>query len=65
MDNGWMMFDAYTKGGYRERYAMDHGRPEMKMYGDHKVVRFWYDSKDDYQDANGATWDTVTKQWIG
>ena len=65
MDNGWLLFDAYTKGGYRERYAMDHGRPEMKMHGDHKVVRFWYDSKDDYQDANGATWDTVTKQWIG
>lgn len=55
---------AYENGGYRERFAMENGnRTEMHING-HKCFKFTYSSRKEYQDANGATYDTVTKSWI-
>lgn len=59
-----MEIEAYKKAGYRERYAMEHGRKmEINIRG-HKCYKFTYSSKEEYQDANGATYDTVEKEWI-
>lgn len=55
---------AYEKGGWRERYAIDHGTPTEMEYGGHKVIRWNYDKNDPYQDANGAMWSITEQRWI-
>lgn len=52
------------KGGFRERYAMNNGRREIVTINGHECYKFTYDTFRKYQDANGATYDTVTKKWI-
>lgn len=56
--------EAYEKGGFRERYAMDFGEKKTVTIGGHKCCRFTYSKEDAYQDANGATYDTVKKEWV-
>ena len=51
--------------GFRERYAVSVGERKVKTIRGHKCYVFTYSSDDEYQDANGATYDTVTKSWIG
>ena len=58
------MKTAYEKGGYRERYAMDNGNKTVVYINNHKCYKFTYSQYAEYQDANGATYDTVTKNWI-
>ena len=55
---------AYDRGGYRERYAMIHGRKETKTEKGHKIWIFRYSPDDEYQDANGATYDATTGRWV-
>lgn len=50
--------------GYRERYAIMNGKRETKILNGHKCYVFTYSTNDEYQDANGATYDVVTKSWI-
>lgn len=55
---------AYEHGGYRERFAMENGnKTEVRVHG-HKCFKFTYSPRKEYQDTNGATYDTVTKSWI-
>lgn len=58
------MITAYENGGYRERFAMENGnKAEIYIHG-HKCFKFTYSKRKEYQDANGATYDTITKSWI-
>lgn len=59
------MRKAWEVGGYRERYAMRNGNKVMKYINGHMCFVFTYSKRNEYQDANGATYDTVQKQWIG
>lgn len=55
---------AFAKAGYRERYAMEHGVGKIVDVNGHKCICFTYSEDDEYQDANGATYDTVRKEWV-
>lgn len=58
------MITAYKNGGYRERFAMQKGNKTIIYVNGHKCLKFTYDKNLDYQDANGAIYDTVCKKWI-
>ena len=58
------MQTAYKNGGYREQFAMVNGNKVEIYVNGHKCFKFTYSSRKEYQDANGATYDTVTKSWI-
>lgn len=58
------MCTAYEKGGYRERFAMENGNKTVIFVNGHKCFKFTYSLRKEYQDANGATYDTITKSWI-
>lgn len=62
--NSVEMRTAYSVGGFRERYAMDNGNKTTVYINGHKCFKFTYSSHKEYQDGNGATYDTVTKNWI-
>lgn len=54
---------AYEKGGFRERYAMENGNKAVIYVNGHKCFKFTYAKHVEYQDANGALYDTVEKRW--
>jgi hypothetical protein len=58
------MIKAYNEGGSRERYAMEHGNRTTVYINGHKCVKFTYSTRIEYQDANGAIFDTVRGSWI-
>lgn len=58
------MRKAYTAGGFRERYAMENGNRTTIYINGHKCIKFTYSKHKEYQDANGATFDTVRGRWI-
>lgn len=58
------MRKAYAAGGFRERYAMKNGNRTTIYINGHKCIKFTYSAKNAYQDANGATFDTVRGAWI-
>lgn len=58
------MKTAYQTGGYRERYAMEHGNKSTVYVNGNKCYKFTYSTHTEYQDANGAIYDTVRKGWI-
>lgn len=55
---------AYNAGGFRERYAMEHGNKSVIFANGHKCIKYTYSKYNEYQDANGATFDTVRGVWI-
>ena len=55
---------AYTVAGWRERYAMENGNKTVVYIGGHKCYKYTYSKHREYQDANGATFDTVRGCWI-
>lgn len=55
---------AYSLAGFRERYAMENGNRTIIYISGHKCYKFTYSTKKEYQDANGATFDTVRREWI-
>lgn len=59
------MKTAYNNGGYRERYAMENGNKATVHVNGHKCFKFTYSRLNEYQDANGALYDTVAKKWVG
>lgn len=57
---------AYAEGGYREKYAMEHGKRSVKR--DNRGHTLWvyrYSTEIEYQDANGATYDATEGRWVG
>lgn len=56
--------EQYEKAGWRERYAMEHGNRAVIYINGHKCLKYTYSKYWHYQDANGATYDTVTKAWV-
>ena len=55
---------AYESAGFRERYAMEHGNRTTVYINGHKCYKYTYSNTKEYQDANGATYDTVRGSWI-
>lgn len=55
---------AYNAGGWRERYAMENGNKTVIYINGHKCYKYTYSANREYQDANGATFDTVRGCWI-
>lgn len=58
------MRTAYEMGGYRERYAMKHGNKQTVYIKGHKCFKFTCSKHLEYQDWNGAIYDTVSRKWI-
>ena len=55
---------ARREAGYRELYAIKHGNKQVIFINGHKCYKWTYSTAIQYQDANGATFDTVTLKWI-
>lgn len=55
---------ARAAAGFRERFAMENGKQSQRYINGHLCYIFTYSSDIDYQDANGATFDTVLSRWI-
>ena len=58
------MKKAVEQAGFRERYAMEHGVKKQIYINGNKCYKFVYSEDEEYQDANGATYDTVRQRWI-
>ena len=58
------MKKAYESAGFRERFALDHGNRATVFVNGHKCYKYTYSNTKEYQDANGATFDTVRGAWI-
>lgn len=56
--------EQFLNAGYRERYAIKNGDKNIKRINGHRCYVYTYSADEEYQDANGTTYDTVTKQWI-
>ena len=56
--------EQFMHAGYRERYAMKYGNVSIIYINGHKCKKYTYSKCKEYQDANGATYDTVAKEWI-
>lgn len=54
---------AEAAAGYREKYAMQNGKPEKKTENGETLYIFKYSSADPYQDANGATYNATRGRW--
>lgn len=59
-----IMTAAKNTAGYREMFAIEHGNKQIIIVNGHTCYKFTYSNDLEYQDANGATFDTVTKKWI-
>lgn len=59
-----LTFIAWNKAGHRERFAMQNGNKNAIYLRGHKCWRYTYSKYEPYQDANGATFDTVSQTWI-
>jgi len=66
MKNLFVGSKPWQQGGFRERYAIEHSvRPEV--WQDHRGHQMWtfsYGTEDEYQDANGATYDVTEERWV-
>ena len=56
---------AYNNAGFRERYAMEHGNATIIYIHGEKCIKYTYSPSIEYQDANGAIYNTIKKIWIG
>ena len=56
------MRKEWETGGYRERYAMRNGNKIIRYINEYMCFVFTYSKRNEYQDANGAMYDTVQKQ---
>lgn len=58
------MLEAYTAGGYRERYAMTHGKYERIWKNGHAYLKFTLDPGIRYPEADGVVFDLQKRKWI-
>ena len=49
---------------YREKYALENGTAQLVTVNGEKCYRFTYAKENEYQDANGAIYNTKRKTWI-
>ena len=56
--------EAYRLAGFRERFAMDNGNRATLYINGAKCYKWTYSNGIEYQDANGATYDTARRAWI-
>jgi hypothetical protein len=54
----------YSAGGLRERYAMEYGNRATVYINGEKCYKFTYSKYKEYQDANGAIYNTVRGAWV-
>ena len=59
-----VMTEARKAAGYRERYALENGHRAVVYINGEKCYKFTYSKYIEYQDANGATYNTVQKRWV-
>ena len=57
------MRTAYNVAGWRERYAMEHGNRATIYQNCEKCYKWTYSTTNEYQDANGATYNTARRAW--
>ena len=62
--------EAKAEAGWREKYALEaykngNAQLEISRGEGYCHLRFVYDSRDEYQDANGATYDRERGHWVG
>ncbi len=55
---------AYDRGGFRERYAMENGNRATIYINGEKFYKWTYSKALEYQDANGATYNTALGSWV-
>ena len=55
---------AAAAAGFRERYAMENGARTTLYINGEKCIKFTYSPAREYQDANGAIYNTVRGVWI-
>ena len=56
---------AWETAGYRERYAMEHGRKSVHRDNrGHTLITYRYSKFTEYQDANGAVYDATEGRWV-
>lgn len=55
---------AWYAAGWRERYAMENGNRATIYINGEKCYKYTYSTRAEYQDANGATFNTVRGVWI-
>jgi hypothetical protein len=57
---------AYNEGGFRERFAMEHGQRHTFWSVARQAVMWMYkySSKEEYQDGNGAQYDFTHERWV-
>ena len=58
------MRKAYKAAGWRERYATENGNRATVYINGEKCYKFTYSTAREYQDANGATYNTVRGVWV-
>ena len=56
-------YNAEKTAGYREKYALLHGKETKRTENGEISYIFTYSEKDPYQDANGATYNATRKAW--
>lgn len=56
--------EAMQTAGYREKYALENGTVQLVTVNDEKCYRFTYPTENEYQDANGAIYNTKRKEWV-
>lgn len=55
---------AMQAAGYREKFALENGTAQLVTVNGEKCYRFTYSKENEYQDANGAIYNTKRKVWI-
>ena len=59
------LYKAFTAAGWREHYAMQHGKREyITMADGEEIIKFTYNHRDEYKDANGAMYSITRGAWI-
>lgn len=58
------MAAAAAAAGWRERYAMTHGKVKAYSVNGERFYKWTYSSLDEYQDANGATYNASRGVWV-
>ena len=56
--------EAYRLAGFRERFAMDNGNRSTLYINGAKCYKWTYSAALEYQDANGAIYDTARRAWV-
>jgi hypothetical protein len=56
--------EAFRLAGFREKFAMENGNRATLYINGAKCYKWTYNTRETYQDANGATFDTVRRAWI-